>query len=160
MNIISKSRSTRAKLTALQFLMRLRADRDHRLYFVSAGYDRNGLIYSLGSLINKVGEAESVTGMSRVPDDTILDSSDVGRARPRFPQERDGREFSRGRGSGGPSGSAPSRSRSRTTAPTVIPTPKHLESLWQLPESLTFYVQLIRLVRFLYPMILKALIPS
>ena len=140
MNIISKSRSTRAKITALQFLMRLRADRDHKVYFVSAGYDRNGLIYSLGSLINKVGEAESVTGMSRVPDDTVLDSSDVGRARPRFPQERGDREFSRGRGSGGPSDSAPSRSRSRTTARTVIPTPKHLESLWQLPESLTFYV--------------------
>ena len=139
MNIISKSRSTRAKVMALQFLMRLRADRDHRLYFVSAGYDRNGLIYSLGSLINKVGEAELVTGMSRVPDDTVLDNSDIGRARPRFPQERDGREFSRGRGSGGPSGSAPSRSRSRTAAPTIS-IPKHHESLWQLPESLTFYV--------------------
>lgn len=140
-NIISKGRSPRAKLTALQFFMRLRADRDHRLYFVSAGCDRNGLIYSLGSLINKVGEPESVTRMSRIPDDALLDNFDVQRARPRFPQERDGREFSRGRGSGGPSSrSAPSRSRSRTTAPPVTPTVKPLESLWHLPESLMFYV--------------------
>jgi tuberous sclerosis 2 len=139
-DIISKSRSTRAKLTALQFLMRLRADRDHKLYFISAGYDRSGLIYSLGSLINKAGEPESVTAMSRGSDDTVLDNPDVRRARPRFPQERGRPEFSRGHGSGGPSDSAPSRSGSRTTAPTVTPTPKPLDSLWHLPESLTFYV--------------------
>ena len=139
-NIVSNSRSTRAKLTALQFLMRLRADRDHRLYFVGAEYDRNGLIYSLGSLINKVNETESVTGMSRVPDDIVPDNFDVRKARPRFPQDSDGRELSRGRGSGGPSRSAPSRSRSRTTAAPAIPTPNPLESLWHLPESLTFSV--------------------
>ena len=138
-DIISKSRSTRAKLTALQFFMRLRSDRDHRLYFVSTGYDRNGLIYSLGSLINKVGEPESVVPPSRVPDDTVLDNLEVRRARPRFPQERDGREFSRGRGSGGPSRSAHSRSPSRT-APPPTPISKPLESLWQIPESLTFHV--------------------
>ena len=137
-NIIAKSRSTRAKITALQFLMRLRADRDHKLYFISAQYDRSGLIHSLGSLINKAGEPESGTGASRLLDDTVLDSPDVRRARPRFPQERDGRDFSRGHGSAGPSGSAHSRSRSRTTA--LTPTPKTLESLWHLPESLTFYV--------------------
>ena len=139
-NIISKGRSTRAKLTALQFLMRLRADRDHKLYFISAGYDRSGLIYSLGSLINKAGEPESVTGISRVSDDIVLDNPDVRRARPRFPQERDGQGISRGHGSGGPSVSAASRSRSRTTAPTVTPIPKLPDSLWQLPELLTFYV--------------------
>lgn len=140
LNIISKTKSPRAKLTALQFLMRLRADRDHKLYFVSEGYDRNELVYSLGSLINKVGEPESAAGMSRAPDDSIPDNLDVRRARPRFPQERDGREFSRGRGSGGPSRSGPSRSRSRTTALPVTPIPKPLESLWQLPESLAFHV--------------------
>lgn len=40
-------KSLRVRLAALQFLMRLRADRDHKLYFSDAGYDLDGFTFSI-----------------------------------------------------------------------------------------------------------------
>ncbi len=54
LRIVTEGQSTRARLTALQFLMRLRADRDHNLYYVSYTYEPNGLVASLGALINRI----------------------------------------------------------------------------------------------------------
>jgi hypothetical protein len=45
-DVLVKGLSTMAKLTALQFLTRLRADRDHRVYFVDNRYDPDGHIYN------------------------------------------------------------------------------------------------------------------
>ncbi|KAF8966956.1 hypothetical protein BDZ97DRAFT_1806083 [Flammula alnicola] len=137
--IITDGKSMRARVTALQFLVRLRADRDHNLYYVSEGYDTNGLIASLGALINRV-DAHPTPGANRGSEDSPPEGIDIRKARARFPQERDGRQLSRGRGIGGPS--APSRSRSRTTAPPppLPPPPKPLEALWHIPETFPFYV--------------------
>ncbi|KAH9477021.1 Tuberous sclerosis 2 protein-like protein [Psilocybe cubensis] len=140
LSVIIDGQSVRARLTALQFLMHIRADRDHSLYFVSTNYDPNGLVASLGALINRTG-SELRSGAERGPDDAAagLEASDIRRARARFPQERAGRQISRGRGAGIPSRSEPSRSRSRN-APPPPPPVKPLESLWSIPETMPFTV--------------------
>ena len=143
LDILARGGSPRSRLTALQFLMRLRADRDHRIYFVSDAYDPNGLSSSLASLINRSGETEqprTSTERERPREDLIPDILDVRTARTRFPHERNGRLSSRGRGAGGPSRSGASRSRSRTMAPPPPPLPKPAEPLWHIPETLHFYV--------------------
>ncbi|KAF8154068.1 hypothetical protein B0H34DRAFT_75597 [Crassisporium funariophilum] len=138
LGILAKGKSTRTRLVALQFLARLRADRDHRLYFVSGNHDPNGLVASLGSLINRVSDQESGNGGGRALDDIPPENIELRKARSRLPHERDGRQASRGRGVGGPSPSGPSRSRSRTTALPVVISPKPAESLWHLPEHPPF----------------------
>lgn len=144
LRIITEGQSTRARLTALQFLMRLRADRDHNLYYVSYTYEPNGLVASLGALINRIDPSAATPGVPRSEEDHPV--PDVRKARARFVGDRDGRQPSRGRGLGGPSRSAPSRSRSRTTAPPLQPPPppppppKQLETLWRMPETFPFCV--------------------
>ena len=140
LRIVTEGQSTRARLTALQFLMRLRADRDHNLYYVSYTYEPNGLVASLGALINRIDPSAATPGVPRSEDDHPV--TDVRKARARFVGERDGRQPSRGRGLGGPSRSAPSRSRSRTTAPPLQPPPppKPLETLWRMPEVFLFCI--------------------
>jgi hypothetical protein len=137
LGVITNAKTTRARLTALQFLSRLRADRDHRVYYVSDRYDKNGLIASLGALINRV-EAEMGPALSRASEETQHEVHDLRRARARFPQEREGQQVSRGRGTGVSSRPAPSRSRSRTTA--ILPPTKPLETLWRIPEVYPFKV--------------------
>ncbi|PPQ90259.1 hypothetical protein CVT25_013084 [Psilocybe cyanescens] len=138
LSVVTDGQSVRARLTALQFLMRIRADRDHSLYFVSTDYDPNGLVTSLGALINRTG-TELRSGAQRGSEDAgTLEASDIRRARARFPQERDGRQVSRGRGVTVHSRSEPSRSRSRTAPPP--PPVRHLESLWSIPETMPFNV--------------------
>ena len=139
LSITTDAKSTRARLTALQFLSRLRADRDHRVYYVSDRYDRHGLIASLGTLIGRA-DPEIGPGLSRSTEETPQEAFDFRKARARFPQERDGRQPSRGRGAGGPSQSAPSRSRSRTTAVPILSPIKPLETLWRIPEVYPFKV--------------------
>ena len=139
LNVISRGKSTRARLTALQFLMRLRVDRDHRLYFVSDEYDPNGMIHHLAELVHRTSrdirkDADGSFGRANI------DESEVRKARPRIPYEAEGRQFFRGRGTTGPSRSvAASRSRSRTMAPPP-PQLKPRDPLWQIPEKLPFFV--------------------
>ncbi|KAF9526068.1 hypothetical protein CPB83DRAFT_506716 [Crepidotus variabilis] len=139
LEIICSSKSTRARLAALQFLMRLRADRDHHLYFVDEESNPEGRTEYLAGLIRRLvkgsEQQHSSEGMSgsRTPDDP-----ESRKARPRVPYDSDGKQLLRGRGSG-PSHSAVSRSRSRTMAPQ-IPLNKTREPLWRLPEQLPFFV--------------------
>ncbi|OAX40753.1 hypothetical protein K503DRAFT_864370 [Rhizopogon vinicolor AM-OR11-026] len=144
--LISEAKSSRARLTVLQFTMRLRADRDHRLYFVDAHHDADGNIMTLASLIGRTSEPP-LGGLPQQSEDEKNNSGDlnidepyVRKPRPRGTQERDGRRASRGRGIR-PNQSAGSRSRSR--APLAAPSPsanqpKLRETLWQVPESLPF----------------------
>lgn len=144
--LIGQAKSPRTRLTVLQFTMRIRADRDHRLYFVDAHYDPDGNIMTLASLIGRIPEP-SLFGQAQQSEDERASSGDlnnddshVRKPQHRGTQERDGRRASRGRGLR-PNHSAGSRSRSR--APLLTPSPstsqvKTQETLWQFPESLPF----------------------
>lgn len=140
-SLLESKACPRVKLVVLQFCMRLRADREHRLYYASRDYDQDGLIATLSSLI---GRGEKDKSNSAV-DDRPMDDFELRRARARLPQpERIGRRLSRGRG-GQPSASGSSRSRSRATS-RVIPVPPSLrrlkpkEPLWSYPETVPFLV--------------------
>lgn len=126
--LLKNARSSKVRLNLLQFFMRLRADRDHRLYYMEKEYDTDGQVASLSSLIGRTKDVnrDELVGEQR-------------RARPRVAHERDGRRPSRGRGA--PSSHHESRSRSRV-ALVQPPTPqsKPQEQLWTVPESLAFTV--------------------
>ncbi|KAJ7237482.1 hypothetical protein B0H12DRAFT_1190636 [Mycena haematopus] len=137
LQLLEESKSAKIRLTILQFMMRLRSDRDHRLYFVQAEYDTHGLVAMLGSLIHRVAQplADSRQPSQHEPVEFAPDL----RARARLPHERDGRRY-RGRG-GVTGGSSASRSRSRLDgAQPPTPTSKVREPLWSIPESLPFTV--------------------
>ncbi|KAF8151973.1 hypothetical protein K438DRAFT_1864862 [Mycena galopus ATCC 62051] len=135
LQLLEESRSAKIRVTILQFMMRLRSDRDHRLYFVQAEYDNHGLVAMLSSLIQRVAQPPSDRPSQQEPPEFAPDL----RARPRLPHQRDSRR-NRGRG-GVTSGSSASRSRSRLdSAQPSTPAPKPLESLWSIPESLPFTV--------------------
>ncbi|KAG1744691.1 uncharacterized protein EDB91DRAFT_199661 [Suillus paluster] len=141
--LIGEAKTARARLTILQFTMRIRADRDHRLYFVDAHHDADGNIMTLASLIGRVSES-SLSGQLQQSEDEKNSSGDlnnddphVRKPPPRGPQERDGRRASRGRGIR-PNQSGSSRSRSRAPLPAPSPSAKSRETLWQVPESLPF----------------------
>ncbi|KAH9922333.1 uncharacterized protein BXZ73DRAFT_91620 [Epithele typhae] len=125
----------RARLVVLQFLMRLRVDRDHRLYFALEEYDKDGHVASLAAL---VGRAE--LGQGTVED--MLKDDDFRRPQARVPGERDGRRSSRGRGGQPRMDGSRSRSRVpavRALAPTLTK-PKAREPMWALPEVLSLSV--------------------
>ncbi|KIK64922.1 hypothetical protein GYMLUDRAFT_70880 [Collybiopsis luxurians FD-317 M1] len=144
--ILTSAKSVRARLTTLQFLMRLRADRDHKLYYSDNGYDREGQITSLATLINRTGSSD----VAETPPPTLDAVSELRKARARAripPSERD--LMSRGRG-GAPSQSytrnATSRSRSRAgrsgmNIPVGLGTRiGNRPALWRVPEQLPFTV--------------------
>ncbi|KAJ6569477.1 hypothetical protein B0H19DRAFT_938421 [Mycena capillaripes] len=132
LQLLEESKSAKIRLTILQFMVRLRADRDHRLYFV-AEYDAHGLAAMLGSLIQRVQPSET-----RRPHEPTDFAADLRPARPRIPHERDDR---RPRGRGGViSGSGASRSRSRLDGTPLASPLKPREPLWSIPESLPFTV--------------------
>lgn len=137
LKVLSQGKSPRARLTVLQFLMRLRVDRGHRLYFGSDGYDPNGLTLYLSELVNRAardGSARKDTdGLSERP---ISGDFEVRKARPRIPHE--GQAF-RGRVAV-PSHSIASRSRSRTMAPPAALLAKPRDPLWLIPETLPFFI--------------------
>ncbi|KAJ7139407.1 hypothetical protein C8R44DRAFT_693856 [Mycena epipterygia] len=136
LQLLEDAKSSKIRLTILQFMMRLRADRDHQLYFVHAEYDAHGLADMLGSLIHRVSQpAEVRRAQQQEPTDF---APDLRPTRPRIPHERDSR---RPQGRGGQVGSGASRSCSRLDA-TQPSTPafKSREPLWSIPESLPFTV--------------------
>ena len=135
-SLLSSTSCSRAKITALQFLMRLRVDRDHRLYYASADYDRDFQILALSSQVHR---AERGGG---VGDDRQKEDPEVRRTRTRVPQERNGRKTSRGAGKH-TSNSEASRSRSRAPSkilPFSSTRTSTSEPLWVMPESLPFVV--------------------
>jgi hypothetical protein len=144
--LIGQAKSPRTRLTVLQFTMRIRADRDHRLYFVDAHHDPDGNIMTLASLIGRIPEPSLFGQVQQSEDertssgDLNNDDSHVRKPQPRGTQERDGRRASRGRGIR-PNQSTGSRSRSRAPLPTPSPSANQVktrENLWQFPESLPF----------------------
>lgn len=137
--VVTEARCPRARILALQFLMRLRADRDHRIYFVEAQYDPDGLSANLASLIGRGPESvhQDERGQST---DALLE--DLSSRRSKGVQERDGRKSSPGRIIR-PSQSTSSRSRSRAPLPISPPhsasiATKWREMLWSVPETLSF----------------------
>ncbi|KAI1790599.1 hypothetical protein LXA43DRAFT_1146320 [Ganoderma leucocontextum] len=132
--LVTGAGCVRGRLTVLQFLIRLRVDRDHRVYFAKSEYDKDGNITTLAALI---GRAEA--GPGTVED--LLRDDEIRRARARVvPQERDGRRASRGRGQ--PRMDA-SRSRSRVPAramPGGMHKVKARDPLWLIPETLSLSV--------------------
>ncbi|KAH7924437.1 hypothetical protein BV22DRAFT_1195912 [Leucogyrophana mollusca] len=140
--LLDDAKCARARLVVLQFMMRLRADRDHRLYFVEAHHDAEGHIQTLASLIGRgqesltpgqaQGEGEKGLSLDMTTEEFVLR-----RPRPHGAQERDGRRASRGRGVR-PTQSASSRSRSRAplpvSPPVVSTTWKPRDTIWSIPE--------------------------
>ncbi|KAG5638411.1 hypothetical protein H0H81_000188 [Sphagnurus paluster] len=136
LDIINDGKSTRARLTALQFLMRIRADRDHRLYFTS---ETPSHVTMLSTLINRVWAGPSTP--EAPPPETPGDSaSNLLKTRPQAQRERDGRQLSRGVSNRGPSrATTSSRSRSRATATLPRgPMSKPFLPLWNVPETFPF----------------------
>lgn len=139
LEIVTNGRSTRARLTTLQFLMHLRAHRDHRLYFT---YDTASHVIMLSALINRT--RGSSPEPERETEDHYLGDvvSELRKARPRAPQESDGRQLSRGRSAVVLSRSTASRSRSRATTHAMPPTAMSAAHtcLWRIPEAFPFSI--------------------
>ncbi|KAJ7584915.1 hypothetical protein C8J56DRAFT_949352 [Mycena floridula] len=157
-----QSPSCHARLAALQFLMQLRADRDHVVYFIGDDtVDIDGQIQDLAALIGRVAGGDAGSSLERDRDRRgdggrpsaastgssfgVDPTSELRKARPRFP-ERD-REASRvgSRGRGGiPLPGVASRSRSRTgiwSTPTKTPsTSSESPPLWMYPCQKPFTV--------------------
>lgn len=119
LSVLANAKCTRAKLTMLQLLMRLRADRDHRLY-------------SLNSLDDEVHAVAVLLDRSKLASRETGDETDIHRAR----------SVSRGLRRGRARSTAGSRSRSRPTPPqpSVPPPTKPQGPLWMIPESVPFDV--------------------
>ncbi|KAH9916196.1 uncharacterized protein B0H18DRAFT_884997 [Fomitopsis serialis] len=138
--LLGTAECIRARLTILQFIMRFRVDRDHKLYYASReSYDKDGNIASLAALINRNPNHPATA-------EQVTPTQEVRTARPRVPQERDGRRPSRGRG--GQPAKMESRSRSRTnprlvSAPASLRQFKARDPLWLLPETPPFTIDLV-----------------
>lgn len=137
LDILIQGQSARGRVTVLQFLMRLRADRDHNIFFIAKTYDKDGLIATASSLINR----SSLPPTEKHIEDPDDDYQEARKSRPKV-QERGERQPSGGRGTVGLSRSAGSRSRSRAPArpspAEVIRKPR--PPLWHYPEELPFVV--------------------
>jgi len=136
LDILTQGQSARGKLTVLQFLMRLRADRNHNIYFISRTYDKDNHIAMLSGLIGR----SSFPSYEMTVEDLEDDYSEARKSRSRAGQEREEKPIMRGRG--GVPRSAGSRSRSRAPAgifPSEV-TRKLRPPHWNFPETITFTV--------------------
>ncbi|KAJ3715754.1 hypothetical protein FB446DRAFT_846428 [Lentinula raphanica] len=143
--LLVKAKSVRVRLATLQFLMRLRADRDHRLYFSDKGYDPEGQVVSLAALISLDGSSDMV---DPPPPPTLdaVSSLRKARARARIPPSE--REIMTSRDRGGRlsqsySRNATSRSRSRLGGPGLGSRIRPRTPLWNVPEQLLFSVDTV-----------------
>ncbi|KAL4245638.1 hypothetical protein ABKN59_010788 [Abortiporus biennis] len=135
-SLLSPSSSSKTKITVLQFLMRLRVDRDHRIYYSSAAYDMDGHVLSLCSQVSRTERANTGRGGD---DSSLAEENDIRRAySSRVPPERNGRKTSRGAER---SKSAASRSRSRAPPRVHPPRPTRMANpLWTHPETTPFNI--------------------
>ena len=115
----------KARLTCLRFLMRLRADRDHKVYFAASGYDPDGHVLSMARVLNRARSEEEKTDLQGA------ERGERGRPAEPLPQRHRGRALAAVRQN---SLSKHSRSASRVVD-TVI-----LQPLWQIPDILPFKV--------------------
>jgi tuberous sclerosis protein 2 len=134
--VVVQGKSPKARLTALQFLMRLRTDCDHRLYFVDAKYDPDNHIFNLAKLVDRVSAR---AGEREQSEENIVESAGGRTARARHPHDGDASRPSQGRGAR-PSTSLSSRSRSRVPANPATRNGRGRGLMWQLPEQLHFPV--------------------
>ncbi|KAH0833990.1 tuberin-domain-containing protein [Lanmaoa asiatica] len=137
--MVTDAKCPRARVLALQFLMRIRADRDHRVYFVEVHHDSDGHTANLASLVGRGPESAHQDERGQFADPP---QEEPFLRRSKGVQERDGRRSSRGRGVK-LSQSAPSRSRSRAPLPISPPQPapismKSKDAIWSVPETLPF----------------------
>ncbi|KAG6873097.1 hypothetical protein C0995_002940 [Termitomyces sp. Mi166 len=147
LRLAKDAKSPRARLTTLQFLMHIRAGRDHRLYFLS---DNPSHVVMLSSLIHRTytdspASASMDNLLAEHTDREPTSPLETRRPRPLVPlRERDERALSRGRTSGNkPSRNLTvSRSGSRVASTTVPrnPIPKPHPPLWHMPETYPFEV--------------------
>ncbi|KAL1745332.1 hypothetical protein HDZ31DRAFT_36729 [Schizophyllum fasciatum] len=133
------AKSRRARICILQFVMRLRADRNHQLYFCERGFDLDGHQSTLASLIERRSPPESPAEGRP----TYERSAPSAASRPSRVPQRDGRRASRAvRGGSVASSSPASRSRSRVPAQpeqSAAP-PKPRPMLWTIADVLPFTV--------------------
>lgn len=142
--MLREAKSSRVRLTVLQFFFRLRVDRDHRLFTVYERYDRLGHIASIASIIGRTESALNPSAPESTAPPPEEDVSVAAAARARA-LHRDGRRASRGRDR--PDRSASSRSRSRVASRLMSPTdsapatdPGLRKPLWRVPEALPFKI--------------------
>lgn len=134
--LLRAAQCPRVRIAVLQMLLRLRADRDHRVYLSRAPEVVDKQIFSMARLIGRLRDVSS-NGVSN--DDSRADEIFMERARAKQVFERDGRRMSRGRGSR-TSGTG-SRSRSRVPRPVQPITPvifKPRDQLWAEPDIVPF----------------------
>ncbi|EKM76245.1 hypothetical protein AGABI1DRAFT_131561 [Agaricus bisporus var. burnettii JB137-S8] len=136
LEILAQGQSARGRVTVLQFLMRLRADIDHNIFFIFKTYDRDGLVSRLSSLIGR----SSLPTTERHIEDPEGDYSDTRKSRPKFQEQEE--KVQSGFGIGRLSRSTGSRSRSRAPLRTssVEITRKPRMPLWNHPEVYPFVV--------------------
>lgn len=145
-SLLTTAKSSHARITVLQFVFRLRVDRDHRLFSSYARYDRFEHISMLAGLIGRHAEAGQFPENGPASEDVPPDVLEAFKNRARAP-EREERRSSRGR-EAKPSHSRSSRSRSRAAAgrnrpPVPVPdtnVPKIRKPIWRIPENLPFHV--------------------
>ena len=115
----------KARLTCLRFLMRLRADRDHKVYFAASGYDPDGHVLSMARVLNRARSEEERA------DSQGAERGERGRPAEPLSQRHRGRALAAVRHD-----SLSKHSRSASRAPeTAI-----LQPLWQIPDILPFKV--------------------
>ena len=115
----------RARLTCLRFLMHLRADRDHKLYFAASGYDPDGHVLAMARILNRAKPEEERA------DPPGGERKERGRPAEPLSQRPRGRALAAVRHH---SMSKSSRSASRATGAVVV------QPLWQIPDILPFKI--------------------
>ena len=125
LQVARSSSCQKARLTCLRFLMRLRADRDHKVYFAASGYDPDGHISAMARILNRTKSEEESLNLPY--------GEKKERGRPTDPLSH----WPRGRTLGmvrNHSLSKPRRSPSRVTSSVAMQPP------WQIPDVLPFRV--------------------
>lgn len=125
LRVACSSTCQKARLMCLRFLMRLRADRDHKVYFTASGYDPDGHISAMARILNRAKLEEE-----RV-DPPGGERKERGRPTEPLSHRPRGRAFAVARNH---SLSKLSRSPSRATGSVA------LRQLWQVPEVLPFKI--------------------
>jgi tuberous sclerosis 2 len=125
LQVAYSSTCQRARLTCLRFIMRLRADRAHKVYFSTSGYDPDGHTLAMAKILNRAKSEEERL------DSPYGERKERGRPTEPLPHRPRGRAFVVARNH---SLSKPRRSPSRATDRVA------LRPLWQIPDVLPFRV--------------------
>lgn len=146
LTLLRTAKCVKARLVVLQVLMRLRADRDHRVYMKTTPSDLNPQVMTLASLIDRTKPAMANNQSPEEARSEEASPEDLRRPRPRPSLvERDGRHAVRGKGIRA-SDRTVSRSRSRVAGRARMPpaTPLSIRArapLWTAPDLAPFSVE-------------------